>query len=193
MIPVYIHGASATPSSFNYIRKKLNHHNDITLAYDSRNGFKENLERMKDELKDVHNIFFICHSLGGIYALHLSEALPKQVLGAVTMSTPYNGAEAAEYMKHILPFNRLFKDIGPSSCPIRKTNKIKIQHPWTNIVSTRGASPLILSPNDGVVTIKSMMHREDINYIEVPVNHYEVVLDDRVVDIIKSEIKKVTK
>ena len=42
-------------------------------------------------------MFFVAHSLGGIYSLHLANAIPKQVLGAVTLSTPYGGAEVAEF------------------------------------------------------------------------------------------------
>jgi len=65
---VYIHGASATGESFNYIREHLNHNNDIVIEYNSKNGFEENLAQMKDMLVNFDNMFFVCHSLGGIYA-----------------------------------------------------------------------------------------------------------------------------
>ncbi len=180
---VYIHGASATSESFNYIRSKLG--DGIDINYDSRNGFENNLEEMKSRLESVNDIFFVAHSLGGIYALHLANYMPKQVKGAVTLSTPYGGAEVADYVQYFLPFSRLMRDIGPSSWSMRQANKIKIQHPWTNVVTVRGQSPFMLAPNDGVVTIASMKHHADMELIEVELNHYEVVLNDEVIDIIR--------
>ena len=46
---VYIHGASATSESFNYIRSKLG--KGIDIDYDSRNGFENNLQDMSEQLK----------------------------------------------------------------------------------------------------------------------------------------------
>ena len=188
---VYIHGASATSESFNYIRSKLG--DGIAVNYDSRNGFENNLEAIKEQIGKTKDVFFIAHSLGGIYALHLANAIPKQVLGAVTLSTPYGGAEVADVAKYFLPFSRLMRDIGPSSWVMKQANKIKIQHPWTNVVTVRGQSPFMTEANDGVVTISSMKHHADMELVEVDYNHYEVVLSDQIVDIIKERIKKFNK
>ena len=188
---VYIHGASATSESFNYIRSKLG--KGIDINYDSRNGFENNLKEMQDQLKDHSDMVFIAHSLGGIYSLHLANALPNAVRGAVTLSTPYGGAEVAEFAKFFLPFSRLMRDIGPSSWVMKQANKIKIQHPWTNIVTVKGQSPFMHEPNDGVVTISSQKHHDDMELIEVDYNHYEVVLNDEVVKLIKERVKKFRK
>jgi pimeloyl-ACP methyl ester carboxylesterase len=185
---VYIHGASATSESFNYIRSKLG--NGIDINYDSRNGFENNLKDMQEQLKSHGDLVFIAHSLGGIYSLHLANALPKAVKGAVTLSTPYGGAEVAEFAQFFLPFSRLMRDIGPSSWVMKQANKIKIQHPWTNIVTVKGQSPFMHEHNDGVVTIASQKHHEDMELIEVDYNHYEVVLAEPVIKIIKERIKK---
>ena len=188
---VYIHGASATSESFNYIRSKIG--DGIDINYDSRNGFEKNLNNMIEQLKDVKDIAFVAHSLGGIYSLHIANAMPNQVKGAVTLSTPYGGAEVAEFAKFFLPFSRLMRDIGPSSWVMRQADKIKIQHPWTNVVTVQGQSPFIVEPNDGVVTIASMKHHADMELVEVDYNHYEVVLSDKIVGIIKERIKKFKK
>jgi len=187
---IYIHGASATSESFNYIQSKLG--KGIAINYDSRNGFEKNLENIKTELASFKKMFFVAHSLGGIYALHLANAMPKQVLGAVTLSTPYGGAEVAEFVQYFLPFSRLMRDIGPSSWAMRQANKIKIQHPWTNVVTVKGQSPFMAEANDGVVTIASMKHHADMELVEVDYNHYEVVLSDKIVDIIRERTKKFT-
>ena len=188
---VYIHGANATSESFNYIREHIGQ--GLAINYDSRNGFEYNLEEMKMQLSNYKDIFFIAHSLGGIYALHLANYFPEQVLGAVTLSTPYGGAEVADYAKYFLPFSRLMRDIGPSSWAFEQADKIKIQHPWTNIVTVKGQSPFLLAHNDGVVTVDSQRHHADMELVEVDYNHYEVVLAEPVVKIIKERIKKFKK
>lgn len=188
---VYIHGASATSESFNYIRSRLGQ--GIDINYDSRNGFQNNLNDMIGQLDGVKDIAFVAHSLGGIYSLHIANAIPKQVLGAVTLSTPYGGAEVADFAQFFLPFSRLMRDIGPSSWAMKAAKDIKIQHPWTNIVTVRGQSPFLLDHNDGVVTIASQKHHKDMELVEVEFNHYEVVLAEPVVDIIKERLKKFKK
>jgi pimeloyl-ACP methyl ester carboxylesterase len=191
MTLVYIHGASATSESFNYIRSKLG--KGIDINYDSRNGFENNLADIIEQLKPVKDMAFVAHSLGGIYSLHVANAMPTQVRGAVTLSTPYGGAEVAEYAKYFLPFSRLMRDIGPTSWAMKQADKIKIQHPWTNIVTVKGQSPFMLAHNDGVVTVASQKHHEDMELIEVDYNHYEVVLSDQVVDLIQERVKKFKK
>lgn len=190
MTAVYIHGASATGDSFNYIRSHFKVKDEIVIEYDSVYGFNNNLDDMKKIIKNVNDIQFICHSLGGIYALHLADTFPDQVQKAVTIATPYGGAEIADYAKYFLPFNRLMNDIGPNSDPIRAANRISIKHPWLNIVSTRGNSPWILHPNDGVVTLKSMKYRTDMQFEELHTNHYEIVMSSDTVSIIKNFINK---
>ena len=188
---VYIHGANATSESFNHIRDKLGV--GIDIDYDSRNGFENNLKDMLLKLSTTKNIAFVAHSLGGIYALHIANAIPTQVLGAVTLSTPYGGATVADYAQYFLPFSRLMRDIGPSSWVMKQANSIKIQHPWTNIVTVKGQSPFLLERNDGVVTIASQRHHSDMELIEAECNHYEVVLNNQVIEIIKERIKKFKK
>ena len=114
-------------------------------------------------------------------------------LTTTSLSTPYGGAEVAEFAKFFLPFSRLMRDIGPSSWAMRQADKIKIQHPWTNVVTVKGQSPFIIEPNDGVVSIASQKHHEDMELLEVDYNHYEVVLSDQVVGLIKERVKKFRK
>ena len=188
---VYIHGANATSESFNYIKSKLG--TGLDINYDSRNGFENNLKDMQSTLHAYKDIVFVAHSLGGIYSLHLANTMPMSVKGAVTLSTPYGGAEVADYAQYFLPFSRLMRDIGPSSWVMKQASRIKIQHPWTNIVTVKGQSPFIVEPNDGVVTIASQRHHEDMELIEVDCNHYEVVLSDAVIKLVKERVNKFKK
>lgn len=186
---VYIHGASATQESFNYIREHLGGI-DTCLEYDSNNGFENNLALMQDRLKSYKKIFFICHSLGGIYALHLAELFHNKVQGAITLSTPYGGSKAADYAKYFVPFSRLMRDIGPKSYPMSHIQTIDVSWPWLNVVSTRGSSPFIVEPNDGVVTISSQRALADkMDLIDLDVNHYEIVMSPRTIQIIEDRLK----
>jgi pimeloyl-ACP methyl ester carboxylesterase len=188
---VYIHGANATSESFNYIKSKLG--TGLDINYDSRNGFENNLKDMQSTLQNYKNLVFVAHSLGGIYALHLANNMPEVIKGAVTLSTPYGGAEVADYAQYFLPFSRLMRDIGPSSWVMKQANRIKIQHPWTNIVTVKGQSPFMHEPNDGVVTIASQKHHADMELVEVACNHYEVVLSDAVVKLVEERVNKFKK
>lgn len=186
---VYIHGASATNDSFNYIRNHITGYEETLVEYNSNNGFAQNLIDMKQQLADRDRMVFVCHSLGGIYAVYLAQHFADRVCGAITLSTPYGGAESADYAKYFLPFNRLLRDIGPGSTPIKDSNLIPIRHPWINIVTTRGDSPWIMQPNDGVVTVSSMRRRSDMQLLELYVNHYEIVISPDAVKLIDQFIK----
>lgn len=191
---VYIHGASATSESFTHIRQYVRDYfdvPDIMLEYKSENGFDNNLNDMYGKLDDAERLFFISHSLGGIYALHLANRHKETTVGGVSLSTPYGGSIEADFAKYFLPFSRLMKDIGVMSSPMRQARDLPAPKNWTQVVTTRGQSPWIHDDNDGVVTLKSMRHRTDFEQIEVPLNHYEVVISDKVVEIILDKIKKV--
>jgi pimeloyl-ACP methyl ester carboxylesterase len=186
---VYIHGASATSDSFNYIRSHITGHKETLIEYNSNNGFVQNLIDMKQQLDGKDHMIFVCHSLGGIYAVYLAQHFADRALGAITLSTPYGGAESADYAKYFLPFNRLLRDIGPGSTPIKDSNLIPIEHPWINVVTTRGDSPWIIQPNDGIVTVSSMRHRSDMQLMELYINHYEIVISAEAVKLIDQFIK----
>ena len=191
---VYIHGASATAESFTHIKQFVRDHveePDIDLEYNSADGFDHNLERMKGRLDDADRLFFVSHSLGGIYSLHLANYYNDRTVGGVSLSTPYGGSRQADFARYFLPFNRLMKDIGPMSRPMAEAQKLPAPPNWTQVVTTRGASPWITEPNDGVVTIESMQARPDFELVELALNHYEVVISNQVVELVLDRIKRV--
>jgi pimeloyl-ACP methyl ester carboxylesterase len=190
MTIVYIHGASATSESFVHIREHVKKP-DLAIDYDSANGFADNLKEMKAKLEDVEKIFFVAHSLGGIYALHLADYFRHKVLGAVTLSTPYGGSREADFARYFLPFSRLMRDIGPLAEPMARVRKLNFpKDKWTNVVTTRGQSPWIVEENDGVVTLASMRYHPDMELVELPLNHYEVVISNKTVDVIQDRLQR---
>lgn len=183
---IYIHGANASINSFNYLREHLD---GMCLSYDSNNGFKNNLEIMKNMISSFNDIVFVGHSLGGIYALHLAAAFPEKVILGVTLSTPYGGHPVADYARAFFPFNILLSDISPRSWAIRSLDDIEIKWPWINVVTTAGGIPWLNGPNDGVVTLESMKHRsKDMRLVAMSCNHYEIVQSSSTIEIIRNEI-----
>lgn len=188
---VYIHGASATADSFSYIRQFVRDNtelSDIALEYNSADGFDHNIRQMYGQLDDADRLFFVSHSLGGIYALHLAHYYQDRTAGGISLSTPYGGCRQADFARYFLPFNQLMKDIGTMSSPMQAARTLPAPPNWCNVVTTRGHSPWINEKNDGVVTVDSMRYRTDFELIELPVNHYEVVLNPAVVELILTRI-----
>lgn len=183
---VFIHGHGASSESFNFIRSQLAHES-IDIEYDSAHGFASNLAVMVDRLSDESHVFFIAHSLGGLYALHLADQMGARAIGAVTMATPYGGSEAALALNYIWP-QQLYRDIHLTAAPITQARDIAPRANWTAIVSTKGHSQLMAAANDGVVTMDSMCARGDARAVKVHSTHHEIVLSRQSVEIIQAAI-----
>lgn len=188
---IWLHGANQTSLSFEYLRSKTKFANEIMINYSSMNRFYDNLDKIIDQVKGKGPHFVIGHSLGGLYALHLTQHI--RVAGGVSISTPFRGSSTADWAKYMVPSYPLFRDIGRKALPVQRGHEICLEIPWTQVVSTTGSVPYHNGPNDGVCTIASMTHRHDMEYIEVPHTHYEVVVSDRVADIILSAYSHISK
>lgn len=179
---IWLHGANQTSLSFEYLRSITNFTKEMTINYSSMNKFYDNLQDIVEQVKGNGPHFVIGHSLGGLYALHLTQYV--RVAGGISISTPFRGSSTADWAKYMVPSYQLFRDIGRKSTPIVEGNAIQLNIPWTQIVSTTGSVPYHNGPNDGVVTIASMTNRSDMEFIEVPHTHYEVMTSKTVADII---------
>lgn len=186
---VYLHGHGASADSFNFIDAALaRSRGDIFMEYDSKNGFSENLGDMIEHLRGDFKVFFIAHSLGGLYALHLAGEMGPRVAGAVTMGTPYGGSESALALNFISP-QRIYRDIHPTAWPITRGRQINLHgKPWTAIVSTKGHSQLMTAANDGVVTDISMRDRRGATFADVASNHHEIIQSRHSLAIIQAAI-----
>jgi len=180
---IWIHGANQTSLSFEYLRQKTNFKNEILVNYSSMNRFYDNLDMITEQCQNKGPHFVIGHSMGGLYALHLTKYL--RIVGGVSISTPFRGSSTADWAKYIVPSYPLFKDIGRKSDPIKQANDIELDIPWTQIVSTTGSVPYHNGPNDGVVTLASMTNRTDMEHVEVPHTHYETMCSVQVAELVK--------
>lgn len=183
---ICIHGANQSSLSFAYFKTKLSKFNFIDVNYSSTVDFYTNLEKMVLNLPNDIPVNVIGHSLGGIYAVHLTKHL--NVQQGISISTPFRGSSTADWAKYIVPGYQLFRDVGRKSKPIVESMSYTLNIPWTQIVSTKGSVPYHSGPNDGVVTIASMTARTDVEYEFVDHNHYEVMCSDAVIDIIEKKL-----
>ena len=186
----YIHGANASPRSFTFLSDRIQHSCEFA-DYSSSDGFFNNLRLMKEQVSQ-DNWFIVSHSLGGIYAAHLSSFLGNRLKGVVSLSTPYGGSEISDVMLFVHPFTRLFRDTGTMSKPITEAQHIiKCNtHPdWTAIVTTSGRVPYLPGQNDGVVSVDSQVAL--CNYMDVirlDCNHYEILQDAAAADIVQARL-----
>jgi len=188
---VYIHGATASERSFAYIQKSIRAKDPIYLTYDKDTSAQDNLKAMYEILDhDDGPFFYVCHSLGGIYATYIQNEFQIVSKGCISLATPFGGSEIATWGGFLNPSYQLFKDIGVTSDFIKNSREIEIKCPWTQIVTTAGDVPWLTGHNDGIVTRWSMTCRDDVEYETVDRNHYEIVLSKRAVDIIKQRLYK---
>lgn len=187
---VLIHGANATNLTFAYLRTQLPDYHYINIDYSSHYKFYDNLETMRQELDDAGPVYLVGHSLGGIYALHLSQHI--NVLGGTTISSPFLGSKTADWAKYMSPHHQVFRDVGVKSKPITEATSFKLPGDWQNIVSTAGHVPWHGSDNDGVLTVNSMSGRDDMAHNYIDSNHYEIVNNDTVPTLIDNNFKKCT-
>ena len=187
---IWLHGANQSGLSFQYLRSLTCFKNELVVEYDTSHKFKDNLKMLANEIAKVRGPYFmIGHSLGGLYALHLTKHM--DVAGAISISTPFAGSWTADWARFFVPKYQLFRDVGRRSTPIKEAQDIELRVDWTQIVSTKGNVPYHGGKNDGVCTIKSMKSRKDMELIEVPHTHFEVMCSDLVVKIILDRYKRV--
>lgn len=181
---VFIHGANSSTNSFNYIISQLGLSKEeyTRIDYDSNSGFYENLIQMEETLHNKKNLFIIGHSLGGIYAIHLSQKL--DCVGGISIATPHGGSSLADWLRFMNPKSKLLQDIGTMGLPILTAKQIVLDTPWIHVVTTKGRVPWMIPDNDGVITIRSQKIRTDVNYVELPYNHFEVMCVPEIATII---------
>ena len=187
---IWIHGANQSGLSFQYLRSLTRFKNELVVEYDTSNKFFNNLEMLSKKISHVRGPYFVIgHSLGGLYALHLTKHV--DVAGAVSISTPFAGSWTADWARFFVPTYQLFRDVGRRSIPVKESQGINLKVEWTQIVSTKGNVPYHGGQNDGVCTIKSMKSRKDMELIEVPHTHFEVMCSDLVAKIILERYQKI--
>lgn len=177
---IFIHGANCSPTIWNYLAPKIKAKRDF-IHYDTAIPFVKNLELIKQNLDKFKGSVIVAHSMGGLYAAHIVDAIGQNNIKAVvTISTPFNGSEKANQMAIFFPEYQMLHDVATNAEPVKHTQDIlaNIYIPWLQIVSTKGHVPLMSQPNDGVVTINSQEYIKNIKYLELEYNHFEILMNE---------------
>lgn len=186
---VYIHGANATPHSFNFIKTRLPTHGVTNIRYDAHDPLDEIIAQAEatilSDVKEPYHI--VAHSLGGIVAVALSQRGNNRhmIKSISTLSTPFGGSEAATAASVLMPFNTFIKNINTHNPTLREIIAIGAVVPTMNIITTAGGTMFERRPNDGVVTILSQVAFDGTYMVQVDLNHFEVLLSPTVTDYIE--------
>lgn len=181
---LYIHGAFSTPGSFTRIKEKLPAHEAIQVQYNVGDNIDDVIADCVKKLKENgKRVSIVAHSLGGVLAAIIAQKTTL-VDKVITMSTPFGGSKAADMMKWFNP-HPMFETISSQSSLLRKLYQSGVGCPTRSLVTTEGQNPMINEQNDGVVSIKSQTAWRAPEYISVPFNHFEVLLADETITIIK--------
>jgi len=181
---VFIHGANGTSQSWNYLVPFFADYKMTFVEYDSFGKFKDNLKLQEQQLANKKSIFFIGHSMGGIYAFYL-QALLKNVIGGLTIAAPYGGSAISTTLKLFFPLHPLWIDSGVHSTTIKNLINIPMHHNWHQIVCTTHRTSYPFEENDGLITKNSQTKLNGVNYIDMTDNHNEVLLNKKVVNIVR--------
>lgn len=170
-----IHGAFSTPTVFNYLRMQLCEYS--WNFFDYRNSTSDIVELVyKSSLCLPKNtlVHVVGHSMGGLIGLAISQ-LPN-VASVTTIATPLGGLELNLFQSF---FSRslFLSEISRDSQFVKNLQKSTYTKPIQHIITTKGFSPWIYEPNDGVVTLKSQTVWNAGPQKLIASNHAEVMLN----------------
>lgn len=178
MIPKiwYIHGASSTPRGFNWLHAQLPDHDRVDVSYGDHEVGEIIPKLIKDLKNEIGPVRIIGHSLGGVIAAFLAQR-SKKVERVFTISAPFGGSEAASWLRWV-SFDPLLAHIHPNSYLITSLKKRKLLAPMFSIVTTSSRFPMsvLLPKNDGVVSHASQLALAGPTFVELNLNHFEVLL-----------------
>lgn len=183
----YIHGASSTPRSFNYLKSELPAHEFEDIQYTHDRPVIRVLDALVEKIESSPvPVNLVGHSLGGVLAVAASQRSNK-VANVVTMASPLGGSQVAALMRWISP-SQLLDDIHPHSSLIKTVKRTPNRCTIMSIVTTGGGISMLSGENDGVVTTESQTAISGPVYLRVPVNHFEVLLCRESVELIAGHL-----
>lgn len=183
---IFVHGAGATPRSFNYVRAQLGDtgHDHYDFAYDTNAPCRLAIDALKALIASVSGpVYLVGHSLGGVVSVNAAYEATA-VRGVVTLSSPLGGVPAAQYLRWIFT-STLLDELSPYSSNIRNTLSRQPSCPVRSIVTFGNGLPFSKEESDGVVPTASQSALAYAEKIRVNTNHFEVLLSDEVVGLIR--------
>jgi pimeloyl-ACP methyl ester carboxylesterase len=179
---VLIHGANASKISWNWVGSQIKDHTRLTWGMMTHP--EKNLLAMEAELPKKCTV--VGHSMGGLYAWHLAQRNPDQVVAGISIATPWGGSIQAGFWKMFnfnIPWLQMLSRMEPWTT---ETRMIEAPAPWTNVVCTHGFDLFGVGENDGVVTVSSQRELYGpAKEIVLDYGHNEVLQSPELLAIIK--------
>ena len=176
----WVHGAYATKNSFNYLKTQMDLDNDVFIEYKSDSDLIDVLNEIRKKLQAYidagEEIDLIGHSLGGVLCLILVQTGLK-VRSITTLSAPFGGITNHFLLRFWFP-KSIYTEFHKLEEKYMHLIEMPVKIPYRFFVSTKGKNPLFLGKeNDGVVTVEAQTFLDEVEYFEVDLNHYEILMD----------------
>jgi len=197
---IFVHGSGQSGLSVNYLHVFLPECNLLLLEYAVQENPDNILERFDKEITKTfgnENYHIIAHSYGCLLSTLLADKT-KRVLSFVAMSSPWGGSHAARWISMVFRQSKLFSNVKPNSMFLQGIQNIELNIPVANIITTGSkGSPNDLAGlgsqhNDGLLTVETQKKVPskftDVECIELPLSHNEVLLSFDTINIIKQHI-----
>lgn len=181
----YIHGAGASPRSFAWLQERLPEHRATFVTYSVSDTMSTVVERVLDLVTSCgERQILVGHSMGGLIAAACSHHT--LVSRVATLSAPFGGLHMAG-LASLFSSAPMLRDLARYSAGMIRLRAEGVGCPALSVVGTAGL-PFIREPNDGAVTVASQRALPGPRYVETPLNHFEVLLDQAVADLIRDFI-----
>lgn len=190
-LTILIHGLHLNPWYMKPLAKKLEKHGLPTYCY----GYKSITQPIAKNSQGLHEyllahhdpdlpINLIGHSLGGLVIRHFLSAYPMwQVYRCVTLGTPHQGSQTANYAHRYLPplINQSFLGALDGSCPPLRDNvclgiiagnrPVGLGLPFLTLHSHRHQLDEASRRHDGTVYLSETTLPNADDYLILPVSH----------------------
>jgi pimeloyl-ACP methyl ester carboxylesterase len=186
---VYVHGASSTPLSFNYIAQNLPEHERLDFSYDTLRDIEKTVYKLYDFLPEEEHCL-VAHSMGGLVSvavtyLNALKGNSKKLSKMIIISSPIAGSKIANYLRWMYPKYGLFDNVSTNNPVVLTILERGAIIPTLNIITKGGESPVMNEENDGVITVASQLALRKCSKIMCNLNHFEVLLADETVKAVK--------
>lgn len=155
------------------------------INYKSYQPLKDSISQVAKQLPKKEPITLIAHSLGGIIAMAIALEQSHDIQKIITISSPFGGSKFALWAKWFISGLPVLNDLTPQSELMKRFKTETIIYPVLSVISTGGALPFTLEPNDSIVSVASQKALSYGKKIEVKANHFEVLQHAKTIDTIK--------
>lgn len=187
MMPIicYIHGANSSSKSFAWLKDHIADHLPTFVEYSCDTPLSDNIDRITSALSVLDEpVYLIGHSLGGVIAAAVAKNIPDKVVRLCTISAPFGGSRIANLLRWVTR-SQLYTDINVYNPVLTALRATPVPVPHLAIITTAGGMPIMGESNDGVVTVSSQMDMYGAHPVQVPLNHFEVLMAEETATLVR--------